>query len=166
MTAHPSVFRRRRPVSLPLLVAGAWVALTASGCSNPVADGGDDHPDPAGLIVRLGSSELVQISGGTTTGSLQLSPRQSLGPLTVVFVDEYGNPIEADSDESLEVVSSSTTIVRFEHSVPGSFTGTLIAGTEGSATLRFQLMHGTGSTAHADYISPPVSVTVVPVVPS
>lgn len=140
------------------------IALLAAACSdNPVQP--EEHHEPVRVVIKSGQLEMASapaLNGGNITGALTIKVGEESSHLTVVFVDKHGHVIETDDDEWLRVESSNETIAEFEQHEVGEFGGHIHGVAVGSATLTFKLMHGAvgSSSAHADFVSAPIPVTV------
>lgn len=130
-------------------------------CGETTEPHGDDHAEPDGLIIRQGSTVLVEVLQQTVTGSLTVQEGQETTHLTVVFVDIDGDEITPDPSEFyMQVTVTDDAVAEFEQDTPGEFGGHFHGVAEGQTTLTFSLMHGQVGTGHPDYISPAITGTV------
>jgi hypothetical protein len=150
-----------RTSRLRATVLAMAAALAAGACDDDPTSPGDDHHEPAGVRITMGGVTLVTAMGNTVTGALTVAAGEETAHMSVVFLDDEGDPITTDDDEFLEVVIGNEAIAEFEQDTPGEFGGHLHGVMAGSTTAIFRLMHGTiGGTSHADYISPAIPVQI------
>lgn len=144
--------------------AAALALLTAvavGACDDDPTSPGEEHQEPAGVRITLSGVTLVTVQGNTVTGTLTVAAGQETAHMSVVFLDDDGDPITTDDEEFLEVEIADETVAEFEQDTPGEFGGHLHGVTAGTTTAKFRLMHGTvGGSAHADYVSPDVTVVI------
>ncbi len=144
---------------------GAFALLAAvavAACDDDPTGPADDHHEPAGVRVTMGGVTLVTVQGQDVTGSLTVAAGEETAHMSVVFLDDEGDPITTDDEEFLEVEITDETVAEFEQDTPGEFGGHLHGVVAGATTIRFKLMHGqVGSpSAHSDYNSPLLPVVV------
>lgn len=137
-------------------------ALAVGACDDDPTSPGDDHHEPAGVRVTMNGATLVTVQGQQITGSLTVAEGEETAHMSVVFLDDEGDPISPDDDEFLEVEVTAESVAEFEQDTPGEFGGHLHGVAAGATTIRFRLMHGqVGSpSAHSDYDSPLIPVVV------
>lgn len=150
----------------PLLTSGRLAALSVltvlSACSDSTGPD-DDHHEPAGLRATIAGAVTVTINAARqVTGTFTVGVEQSTAPISVVFIDEEGDPIEVDDEEYLEVDIDGAATVSATQNPGGAFTFTLNGLAAGTTTLRLSLMHGTFPAGHPDYVSPNITVVVTP----
>lgn len=149
----------RRPTAI-LSVLTALTVLSACGDSTGPDD---DHHEPAGLRASLSGAVAVSVNAARqVTGSFTVAAGLSSGPISVVFLDEEGDPIAPDEDEYLRVEIDGT-IATSTQNPGGAFTFTLNGLTAGTTTMRLSLMHGSFPGGHPDYVSPNITVVVAPI---
>jgi hypothetical protein len=140
------------------IALGASAALVS--CTNPVST--SSHVQPTGVEILYNGERIVLEGGGTVTGNLVLVRGETLGPVTVRFLDG-ATPLEPGGAYFLSVVVADETVIRFDATAPGAYTGSFEGLAVGQTTLRLRLMHGlVGSPrAHHDYQSAPIAAQVV-----
>lgn len=158
MLATRSLTRRRLPV---LTALTALAVLSACGDSTGPDD--DDHHEPAGLRASISGAVAVSVNAARqVTGTFTVGAAQSTQPISVVFLDEEGDPLTPDDDEYLRIEIDGTATASATQNPGGAFTFTLNGLVAGTTTMRLSLMHGTFPGGHADYVSPNLTVVVTP----
>lgn len=147
------------------LPRNGWLAATLAGMLVLGACGDDptvpdDHAEPEGVVLRLNGQVLASYDGGTWSGEVALSVGQETGSITVQFVDDHGDPLEADDEEYLDVIMGNSSIADFLSDAPGAFTGRLSGKAVGQTFATFRLMHGAVGSGHPDYVAAPLTVRV------
>lgn len=153
--------RRGLSGMLGLLTLAGTLTLAACG-DDPMADDHDDHSEPVGVEVRAAGQVLASASPTSATGTLSVAAGEETMHLDVVFVTEDGDAVVPDDDEFLEVVVGDGSVAEWEQDTPGEFGGHLHGEAAGTTTVIFRLMHGAvgSASAHADFISAPITVTI------
>ncbi|HEX6133429.1 MAG TPA: hypothetical protein VFZ24_05685 [Longimicrobiales bacterium] len=144
------------------LAALALVVLAA--CENPVKPA--EHEDPAGLVLRAGTTEVVRVVGlglnGTATGVLAVTESGQTPVLTVALIDDHGDELTLDEETALGVESDAPATATWQGTAAGAYTGRVAGHAAGTATLKFRLYHGSVDTGHVDAeFWVPVTVTAV-----
>lgn len=123
----------------------------------------DDHAEPAGLRATLASAVVVSVNEARqVTGSFTVPEGQSTGPISVVFVDEDGDPLVPDDEEYLRIDIDGPATATATQTPGGAFSFQLNGLADGTTTLRLSLMHGTFPGGHPDYVSPNITIVVTP----
>ncbi|HWV56150.1 MAG TPA: hypothetical protein VNZ57_01645 [Longimicrobiales bacterium] len=132
--------------------------VIAAACTNPYADD-DSHEHADGVRVEHLGTTLVTVHEDEVTGSLSVAAGDTLGPLTVVFTDHHGEPIEVSAGYWMRPALAGSAAA-FEQAEVGAFSGSLVGITPGQAELRFELLHGAVGHGHLEYRSAPIPVVV------
>jgi hypothetical protein len=133
-----------RALLLPLAAAA-----TVAGCGNPVSGG--SHVQPAGVVIRQGTTVLVRVLGQTFTGDLEFEAGTTSRMLTVRFLDRNGQEIDPPSGYWLNVESGDPTIAEWEPTANGAFTGRINAIIAGDTYMDFLWIHGPVGGGHEDF---------------
>lgn len=147
------------------MIAFAAIALLGitTACTDSTEPNGDEHAEADGLIIREGSTVLVEVLEQNVTGSLSVQEGQETAHLSVVFVDIDGDEITLDpADYFMQVTVADGAVAVFEQDTPGEFAGHFQGLSAGQTTLTFSVVHGQVGAGHADYISPAITGTVTP----
>ncbi|HEX6309793.1 MAG TPA: hypothetical protein VFZ69_16585 [Longimicrobiales bacterium] len=144
----------------------AWLGLAAAlaACENPVTPA--DHEEPEGLVLLDGATEVLRVIGrgavGVASDTLRVAAGAQTPELTVSFIDEHGDALTIDEENTLAVVSDSPATATWQGSAAGVYAGRVSGLAAGTTTLRFQLYHGSVETGHVDAeFRVPVTVTAV-----
>lgn len=133
-----------------------------SACSDSTGPD-DEHREPAGLQATIGGTIAVSVNAARqVTGTFTVAAQQGTPLISVVFLDDGGDPITPDDEEYLQVQIDGTATASVTQTPGGAFAFTLNGLAAGTTTLRLSLMHGTFPGGHADYVSPNISVVVTP----
>lgn len=136
-------------------------AAALAACDNPVKPS-EDHPEAEGVVIRQGTVELARWFDGTLTGQLVVTAGQSVGPLTVRFLDHDGEELPLDDDEWLRVeFLTGADVATWQQATGGELGGTISGTTAGAATVRLHLMHGVHPSGHSEASFGPIPITVV-----
>lgn len=139
-------------------IAALPAALALAACSDTQEP--NDHGEPEAVEIRDGTTVLVTATASAVTGSITVQVGQATPNYDFVFVDGDGDVITFDQDFHLEVSVVDETIAGFHHTSPGAFRGHFDGETAGSTTMDVRLMHGQLGSAHPDWISTAITITV------
>ena len=138
--------------SVRMLTGTVMVALV-SACVLIIQP--DEHMEPDGLAISLGSTVVVEIDGQMVTGSLTVRAGRGTDNVQVRFLDHHGDGIPFDPIEFyLEVTVADETVAWFEQHFPGEFGGHYHGTTVGQTTLIFSVMRGQVGSGQLHYASP------------
>ena len=152
----------RHKMTTTVAMTGILLLGFTMGCSDATSFDDDGHAEPDGLVIRQGSTVLVEITEQSVSGMLTVQNGLETAHLTVEFTDHDGDVITVDESEFyLEVTVADSTVADFHQDTPGEFGGHFEGLAVGSTTMTFSLMHGQVDTGHPDYISPAVTGTVL-----
>ncbi len=135
------------------MLTGTVIVALVSACAETTEP--DEHMEPHGLAISLGSTVLVEIDGQMVTGSLTVRAGQETDDVQVRFLDQHGDRIPFDRSEFyLEVTVADETVAWFEQHFPGEFGGHFHGTTVGQTTLIFSVMRGQVGSGQLHYASP------------
>lgn len=137
------------------------LTVAATGCSSDEVTGhNEEEPDPAGMFIDIDGIRAVTVSSdGTVTGTLNVPLADETSNFDVTFTAADGDVINADPAEFFAAATFATEGLAIFHSV-GPFRGHLEGEAAGSTTVVFSFMHPPGPTAHSNWDSPAITVTV------
>jgi hypothetical protein len=142
---------------------GAVLLATAvAACDNPA----DEHDDvePAGVSIRLGTNELVRATRVdqtvVTTGLITVAAGGQTQELTIVFLNDIGNPVAISEDYHVRVQPATSSIATWTFTTPGGYRGHVVGVSGGNTTIGVSLFHGPLGGGHVTAgFNIPVTVT-------
>ena len=146
------------------LISMLSLGLILSSCDNPAGTDGEEHHhdhDPYGLQLQMNGEVIFSYFDGRTEGHQHLKAGAESDPITVLFLDESGNPIPGVSlgdNYSLGwKIENKDVLAVYQHTDEGKWTVYFKGLSEGESAVQFILMHGTGSSAHAHFKTPAIN---------
>jgi hypothetical protein len=143
-----------------LLLATAVVA-----CDNPA----DEHTDiePTSVSIRLGTTELARATRVdqtvVTTGGITVAAGSQTQELTIVFLNDLGNPVAIGTDYHVRVQPATSSIATWTFTTPGGYLGRVVGVSAGNTTIGVSLFHGPLGEGHVTAgFNIPVTVTGAP----
>jgi len=112
--------------------------------------------DVDGMILRMGSTDLVTVDEGVVTGQLDVDAGASTGTIDVFFVDHDGNEFQPDASAGFDLswTVDNEALVTYEELGDWSFRLDGISG--GSTTISFEILH----EGHSDFSSPAIDIQI------
>ena len=155
---------RKHRINTNPLVALAVAALVAvAGCTDDPVAPEEDHAEPEGAVLTLGTVTIAEYDGDTQTWTPAEYPwwvGEETPHIGVTFVDHDGDPIPLDDDFYLEVDVEDESIAEFEQDTPGAFGGHLHGVAVGHTDVAFSLMHGAVGSGHPDFTTTGIHVDI------
>lgn len=135
--------RIRLAAALAVAVAGT------AACDNPVVH--TEEHEPVAVSIRDGTTEIAYADASGFTGEIIVGPGNQSQLLTVVFLDEEGDPLDPGGEHSLVVVPEDAGVATWVPTSSGAFSGRVQGGAVAAQTMfAFQWIHGTPASGHAE----------------
>jgi hypothetical protein len=135
---------------------GDHADFTSQAFAVHVHEGGHEHAEAEGLILRRAGADLVTVWQGAVTGSLEVAAGGESLPIDVIFLDH-------DQDEFTPHGEEYTMGLGVDNSVVASLTPTgdwqftLGGVSEGTTSITVSILHD----GHADFTSADIDVNVI-----
>jgi hypothetical protein len=135
--------------------------LLLAGCSNPAGNDDNDHeehPEAFGMELIMNGETLVRYFDGEASNRINIEAGEETSLITARFLDEDGERIEEeylDDETSLGWEVEDEEVLEVEqHDDDGKWNFHLMGVSSGTTKIKFQLLHGEGSSAHPDFETP------------
>lgn len=109
-----------------------------------------------GFELRSGTDVLVSQAEGVLTGDLEVHHEETLGPLTVVFLDHDGHEVTPEEGATLSFTVADELVVSVTPDGTDPFVFSVEGLEEGETTMTFAVLHA----GHTDFESLPIPIEV------
>ncbi|NGP76047.1 hypothetical protein G3570_05360 [Balneolaceae bacterium YR4-1] len=141
-----------------LLITLAVLLITATACNNPASSEEEEHPEPAGVLLKMNGQEIARYEDNSVTGQIEVNAGEETTLIRLFFLDDSGNEFQPDEPElSLQWRDINTAIADVEqHSEDGKWAFHIHGEAQGNTSVVFQLLHD----GHSDFDTQPIPVVV------
>ncbi len=135
------------------------LALFLVACDNPVEDD-HEHADVQGMVLMVGTTELVVVENGVVTGSITVQAGQQSEDFTVEWRDadgEHFHDEDLDPDLTIGHVVANEAVAEFgQHEEDDRWTFHIHGESVGTTTIELQLFN----VDHVDFRTPAIPIVV------